>query len=943
MILVRDIFLVKRSLTMFSNPSTGQVISSSTAALSLASTEAGLVVLAVATGAAITIAGVTYVYDAIQEYKAKEIQKEAEYINILHARFLEKIPIYDLHEIQGFPPPFKITKEGDSVKIDSMHFTEEQIRKFGTNLPRSEDIELVVYQKYIENAIKKLKTYYDSRDDKHDITSSVLVYLMYFLEKYCYSFSGYDYDTAYLDGIEKFINELGSEKNNVNSKRFSYLSKVYPYILDAKQELEKRKQAMSLTTMLNELNHACIKINEDLIKCMTMVSLDSKHWPLIENAPMDKLAQGVVNDEYVSHQLFGFVLWTTKEVDTLLSLFGKWAIVLANYYWKALDPLTTLTENDIKSPDQEFVYPDLKILNNLRQKKNLSSEEKLEKKRLENEMEALKKSFASNPNFFTTIVDPATITKKTPKFLIIKDEETIINRTEAVAKLATLTHKISETMDFASEFIKCSKQLGEIKLKSPNHFVGIFNLLYDLCHQIGNDVKDCKMELQKIQKTNKNSMRLGNLRVLPDLIFSTLDICEAKITTSCNRIHEYREKVRLNLNVDEPTYESVVHEIFTQATFISKLYKLKYTENVADLIESHISNPKNTVKNIELKLDKETETVKDVQENKDLKAIVIHEERKHHKSNKKLLKKDKVKKDKKNRQNLHENNKEILSAVANSFDPSYLLPKIFHNLKSENILGVQDVSPSEELKVNDEMHLHSDQINLTNNGIANNGVNSNIAIAADDAIQQAPNLSLSGKVNGRDEKIHQSGIIKYISPPTDAEMAETLTSIKNSILRVKNDSAPSEYNINAKNHFEQEMQAYLDLHAYIVSVYQKYISIKNGNDKSLEMRNKTEHMLNLVENIVNYFAVFMKMERAERIKSVSQFNQLIQIELTNKRHACLDGHTNNFWKSTNSLFGSDYFSTDSRSKLKNVGLACERLTQILLEEGKELTSTIVKD
>lgn len=456
----------------------------SMSALSLAANPAALPVLATAAGVAITVAAATFTYRAYKNYEEKKMKDEITAINHLHEKHLSRIYIPDNSEIKGFPPIFKFDPEKPAASVDSMHFTDDQIDDIGKIIPRSTDIILTNYRQSIQNAILKLKDYYFSRNDHHDLSSGVISYLLYILDTKCLTFEGYEYDIAYLDAITDFINAYSSLKERENSQTFSRLAPVYAYLLTAQQDLQRHKDSMSLEEMVSELRDTCINQSKLLLRCLTKIATDEKDWELVKYVTEDELQKGILRRKYVRSEIRGFVLRSDGIVNLTDSPYKDWVVTLADYYLQTIDPDSKLYSNEIVSPNLLFTIPPYEKLDSLRANKHkLTGEENKAYKRLEDDYKVALKYFANCKNFITSQLDPKT-ENATPKYRAIDNAVDIKIRSIMIAQFATLVHKVISLQFMSVNLLKSIKQLGEIYVKSPNNFRQVFNVFNILCKEI---------------------------------------------------------------------------------------------------------------------------------------------------------------------------------------------------------------------------------------------------------------------------------------------------------------------------------------------------------------------------------------------------------------------------------------------------------------------------
>lgn len=238
----------------------------------------------VAAGAVLAVSAALFTYSEFKSYQAKKHKEKVEEVNAFYTTHLKQILVPSHGKIHGFPSIFQLVDD----KYQSMHFTPDQVKDIGTNMPHGTDIALSSYRESIRAAIRKLKEYYFSRKDgkkikSDDVTAGVLSYLMQMLDTKCLNFLGYDYDIAYLEAICKFINAYASRKNGVKSQHFSRLAPVYAHLLKAKIKLEKHKEVLSLQETVAELKDSCVSHSDNLIRMLVKMVVQDQDTDLADS------------------------------------------------------------------------------------------------------------------------------------------------------------------------------------------------------------------------------------------------------------------------------------------------------------------------------------------------------------------------------------------------------------------------------------------------------------------------------------------------------------------------------------------------------------------------------------------------------------------------------------------------------------------------------------
>lgn len=541
-------------------------------AMSLAANPVALPVLAVAAGVAVTVGASIFAYREFKDYEEKKHREEIEAVNRLYKTFLARIYISDYDDIQGFPPIFKLTDDKKSAKADSMHMTDDEIEAIGNKMPETSDIALSPYRQSILSAILKLKEYYFSRSARRDITAGVLAYLLYMLETKCLTFEGYDYDIAYINALAKFINAYASDRNREKTQHFSRLQPVFGYLLSAKQALEKHKEALSLVDMISELKSACEANSNHLLREFVKLTIRNKHWDLVKTVAMDELAQGLLRRKYIHAEIKGLVIRNDDEEKLPDSIFRLWIMSLANFYLQTLDPNTNPDKMGIQSPQNTFVLPDLSRLDKRNEGKKNPNDSK-EQEVILVQLKAMRHVFEDSENFITTKLDQIS-TGNAPKFIPVTDNVEMIARAKVLVQFASLIHELMSLQYFATHLLKSTQQLGEIYVKSPEHFCRIFWVLESLCNKIKDGIVAYKNAIVQIEQSNRNTMQLETKQVLPEQVKDSLNTTYASISRLGTMIKDYRNKVAKGTDPDEPTMASVKHEMFEAAQLLTQIYQL---------------------------------------------------------------------------------------------------------------------------------------------------------------------------------------------------------------------------------------------------------------------------------------------------------------------------------------------------------------------------------
>ncbi len=547
----------------------------SLSALSLAKSDSTTASAIIAGGVVVTVGAAIFTYKAIKEYERKKYLEKIEKVNQLHTKHLAKIFISDYNEIQGFPAIFKISDDQNTV--ESLHFTQEEIKSIGETLPHGSDISLTNYREAVRNAILKLKAFYERKsednhhDVSHDITSRVITYLLNMLQTKCLNFEGYDYDIAYLSALAKFVNGYASLKKSDVSQDFTRFNHVYSYLLTAKQLLEQHKEELTLEDLISELRAFCMKNTNLLIKNYAKLIVKNQHWDLIDNVTQDELAQDLLSKEYVHTEFKGWVLDRDKITPITDSIFKPWLINLAKYYLETLDPKSNLSTTDISAPEYIFIVPSYERLKELKRVKKPTSKQLKEIELINETAKSVEFTFKSCKNFITTKLDLSS-KNKIPQFTSVTKKNEVLQRAKILADFATLIHKMISLQYLCTHLLKSIKQLGEIYVNNPENFCWIFSILNDSCLGITENVDTIRHLFQKIQQANLNHMQLEDKESFPEHVLAILNSTHKAISELSMRVKVYRNKIAENHPATEPSIESVENEMFNVAKFLATMY-----------------------------------------------------------------------------------------------------------------------------------------------------------------------------------------------------------------------------------------------------------------------------------------------------------------------------------------------------------------------------------
>lgn len=131
-----------------------------------------------------------------------------------------------------------------------------------------------------------------------------------------------------------------------------------------------------------------------------------------------------------------------------------------------------------------------------------------------------------------------------PVFIPITDHNEVMARTKTMAKFARLIYTIISLQYFCIHLLNSIKELGDIYVKDPRHFVEIFELLEKLSTKICDDINELQSEFIEIQKENNNEMRLVEEEMIPKQINALLIDTKDTIIDLIKDIKDYRNNAK---------------------------------------------------------------------------------------------------------------------------------------------------------------------------------------------------------------------------------------------------------------------------------------------------------------------------------------------------------------------------------------------------------------
>ncbi len=519
----------------------------------------------IASGAVLAVTAAIFTYAEFKSYQEKQHKKKVEAVNILYTEFLKQINVPQYGQIHGFPPIFELVDN----KYQSMHFTHEQIRDIGSNLPHGSDIALSSYRESVRAAIRKLKEFYFSRKSggtvkSTGVTAGVLSYLMQMLDTKCLNFLGYDYDIAYLDAICKFINAYSSRGHGEKTPHFSRLAPVYAHLLSAKHKLEKHKEVLSLQETVAELKDSCMNRSDALIRLLVKMVVQDADTELADTVSHEELKEGVLRQHYIHTEIFGLEVSSDHKIKIPESIFQEWIKSLSDYYLRSLSTELGHEEDKLVFSPEEFFELLRKAKATFGRKLKLFGQSE-EREIIDKQLALIRKVFRESGNFISTRYN-----KEIKKFEVIQDPLLLIDRSLIMAHVAKVTHEVISLQYLCSLLLKSIQLLGDIYVNNPAHFCKIFNVLDKLCVLIQEDVLITQKAFKQLQESNENNMQIEEKELFPTQINEALAAVIGEIKYLGDQVKSCRQ---LAINSIKPhTIKSVNYAMLEIATNIFKMY-----------------------------------------------------------------------------------------------------------------------------------------------------------------------------------------------------------------------------------------------------------------------------------------------------------------------------------------------------------------------------------
>lgn len=528
-------------------------------------------------GAIVAVAAAVFTYKEYKKFEEKKHKKKIEEINKLYTERLKKITVPFYGSIDGFPPIFQLNKEN---KYESLHYNAAEVKDIGKVPPSGGDVALVSYRESIRAAIRKLQEYYFIRaqsgdEDSDEITIRVLSYLLHMIDTKCLNFLGYEYDIAYLEALTEFINEYSSLGRGEHSQHFSRLKKVYKYLLEAKQKLEKHKEFLSLSETVAALRDHCVQHSDLMIRTFVKMVANQDDTELAATVSHDEIIDGILREHYIRKELWGIELVSDHQVDIPESVFKEWLKNLSVYYLRSLNIETG--QKTTKAPCYKDFFNFIRKAEKYLAGKTEGSSEKEIKKSNETIQEQLKliaQVFKDSDNFISTIYR---VSDK--KFHVVHDEPTLVERTKVVANFAKLIDDVISLQYVCIHLSKSIKELGEIYVKNPRHFHKIFGAVAKLCLLIQTDLQTCVDDFIALQEKNKDEMQVARKEQFPNEVRDLLDSVAVGVERFGTEIKNCRRKAKKAINKD--TVQSVSYEMLEVVeSVLGRYFKDTDTTNV---------------------------------------------------------------------------------------------------------------------------------------------------------------------------------------------------------------------------------------------------------------------------------------------------------------------------------------------------------------------------
>lgn len=511
-------------------------------------------------------------YKEWNAYEAKKHREKILAINKLHADHLQKLSIPGGTTIPSLPPIFQFKTEAtadaktSTEKVESLHYNDDEVTDIGKVLPEV-PVELTRYRQSVLDAILKLKEYYFHLDEKDDVTRGVLSYLLNILQNRCLSFAGYDYDITYLNALIAFITAYASQDKSEKSPHFSHLRPVYTALMDAVQNLEKHKESMSLSKLVDETRNACLDESNQLIRLLVKMVIPGKYQAIADTVTQGELAQDIIRRPYIDHAFWGLPILTQKEIDLPNSIFHNWIMDLAQYYLRSQTPGTIVHEQKIFHPEDFFTFinwaraalAQQELAKKDTQQPKLS---KADRNKLDQGLELIHKVFKQAPNFINSKLAGS---EKEPEFVVLDDDKELLDACAVMANFSHLIHGVISLQALCAELSSNMQQLGLDFFDNQDNFNKIFAAFNTLFTVVQNDLHLMKQTMVEIAIANKNTLRLADKIQFQQAVQNALEQIEFRILPAAEKVKNYKNK-------HPKTVDISVREALSAAEFFQKLY-----------------------------------------------------------------------------------------------------------------------------------------------------------------------------------------------------------------------------------------------------------------------------------------------------------------------------------------------------------------------------------
>lgn len=929
-------------ITKNASPVAQTLLAANPITLAIVAGTLGAATLGVATG--------MFIYKEIKDYKEKKYLEDILFIKGLQEKHWKDKPVYELGTTISLPDI--VTKEGDKYKLLSLN--EDARKKIGADLPMPPDIELSEYQVEIRDAMISLKEYLNVRGvrDENDIINNTVDTFIVNLNSYCAQYHARPVDLVYLDMMANILCEFAAGKNNnVSSTKFTMLNDAYESIQRAYRILNKTKDTLSLTEIVEESYNVSRNNGLKYITTYTKLTNPVEEWAHLEFLKIRDLAAGLLDTAYTKYDFYFFTI-DHNEVQILGSVLKDSIKNAAAYQLSALKSGETLKQ----IPDISFQIPDLARYNELNFKKKSKKLDKLEEKELKqitDQFEGIKKLFSSCSNIFTLKRDKK---NKKVKFISVtecaddKEKENLyavlVERANLYNSFITIVRENISLQYYEMQLLKSIKLLGEIDITSEEH-KKVFQAIEELSESLIKHCVELDLKIDGIGEKNPgmkdpshNDMRAEMKQLLNATRISTTRtktavkeywdkyskmpaerkaVAEASLFYAANQIGEahslpsFIKEAKTNINQSAPVQTPIEAPKRPDTLAPDKKTKDKIKRSHSHS-HSHSKKPSKEKSNPSLlptavtningtpDTSKEAEPIIQVKPVKKIDGIEIVNNVMdalhipHHKEEKQQDKLSDIKSPR--------NNDTIEGRIDGMLDA----------LRKPNEKPVE--KPQQEIrkskdKVKPEVveeKSHVDNIPTTT------------------ATSTVPVISLVPKEDKPLEVIQPTKPIVIEAKSSIStllkEATDNIELINQRIVKMSEDSKLS----------SNEINLYKELSTCIDNFDRKISTMRSEANKSSQRNSEVTQMLKVLNEVANKYLKFITLDDKERAASAADFNQEIQGLLLNK-DVCdfADHHLSSFWEGANSLFGERSFRTERRIKLDEISVAVSNLTKLLTQ------------